>query len=307
MFMESLMTMETAVAAHLYRSPLLGAARMVRVKAGEIRVFDRGSGPAIVFAHGWLGNANLWRKVVDRLADRHRCIALDLPLGAHGTPVDPDADLTPPGCGAIIVDVIEALGLDDVTLVGNDSGGAYSQIGVAARPQRIGRLVLASCETPDDVFPPPPFTGLPKAAQSTGFLKQAMQGLRTREGRMRPEAFGYLAKHPIEEIVFDAYALPAIEDDRILHDIAKAMRSASETHVQQAGKILTATFRKPVLMAWATDDPVFPLAHARAYAAKFADAQVELIDDAFSFTPEDQPERLAALIAAFIAEPRRVS
>lgn len=291
-----------AAAAHCYRSPQLGPARMVAVRAGEIRVFERGRGPAVVFAHGWFANANLWRKVVGRLADGHRCIVLDLPLGAHATPVDPDADLAPPGVGAIIIEAIEALGLENVTLVGNDSGGAYAQIGIAAHPDRIARLVLASCETPDDEFPPPPFTNLPKAAQSLDFLKAAMQGLRTHEGRMQPGAFGRLVKHPIEEKIFDAYALPAIEDDRILHDIAKAMRSASASHVRKAADILTSRFLKPVLFAWAADDPVFPLAHARAYAGKFADARVALIEDAFSFTAEDQPERLAGLIAAFIAE-----
>jgi pimeloyl-ACP methyl ester carboxylesterase len=291
-----------AVATHVYRSPLLGTARMVSVGAGKIRVFERGAGPAVVFAHGWIGNANLWRKVVDRLAGQHRCIVLDLPLGAHGTPVDTEADLTPAGVGAIITDAIEALGFEGVTLVGNDSGGAYSQIGVAARPDRIARLVLASCETPADEFPPPPFTALPQAAQSIEFLKSAMQGLRTREGRMRPVAFGRLAKHPIEERIFDTYALPAIEDDHILHDLAKAMRSASATVVRAAGEVLTARFIKPVLFAWAAEDPVFPLAHARAYAEKFTDARVELIEDAFSFSAEDQPERLAKLIADFIEE-----
>ena len=80
------------------------------------------------------------------------------------------------------------------------------------------------------------------------------------------------------------------------------MRSASATYVQKAGEILTARFIKPVLFAWAADDPVFPLVHARAYAEKFADARVELIEDAFSFTAEDQPERLAQLIATFIAD-----
>lgn len=289
------------VATHSYRSPLLGNPRMVKVGAGQIRVFERGEGPAVVFAHGWFGNANLWRKVVDRLADGYRCFVLDLPLGAHGTPVDPDADLSPQGVGAIIIDVIEALGLSHVTLVGNDSGGAYSQVGVAARPERIARLVLASCETPQDEFPPPPFTALPKAALSADFLKAAMQGLRTHEGRLQPAAFGKLVKHPIEPEIFDTYALPAIEDDRILRDIAKAMRSASADPVRKAGEILVGRFIKPVLFAWAADDPVFPLAHARAYAGKFADARVELIEDAFSFTAEDQPERLAALIAKFVA------
>ena len=131
---------EVEVAAHLYRSPLLGVARTVKVQAGEIRYFERGDGPVIVFTHGWLANANLWRKVVARLSEAHRCIVLDLPLGAHGTPVDPGADLSPPGCGALIMDVIEALGLSDVTLVGNDSGGAYSQIGVAASGGVVGRV-----------------------------------------------------------------------------------------------------------------------------------------------------------------------
>ena len=296
------MSAEAMIAVHHYRSPMLGAARTARVSAGEIRYVERGHGPALVFAHGWLGNANLWRKVVDRLADRHRCIVLDLPLGAHRVPVDPDADLTPSGCGAIITDAIDAIGLDEVTLVGNDSGGAYSQIGVAARPGRIARLVLASCETPFDVFPPPPFTGLREAGKSETFLKQAMQSLRTAEGRRRPGAFGLLMKHPVEETIFDSYALPAIEDDRILHDIAKAMRSASEVPVREAAEILASTFHKPVLFAWASEDPVFPLAHARAYAAKFSDARVELIDDAFSFTAEDQPDRLAGLIADFVRE-----
>lgn len=299
------MTAEVAIAAHLYRSPLLGTARTVTVAAGKISAFERGSGPAVVFAHGWLGNANLWRKVVDRLADGHRCIVLDLPLGAHRMPVDPEADLTPPGCAAIIMDAIDALALDDVTLVGNDSGGAYSQIGVAARADRIARLVLASCETPDDAFPPPPFSALPQLAQSAGLLGQAMQSLRTREGRLRPVAFGHLAKYPIEERILDTYALPAIEDAGILHDIAKAMRSASAVHVRKAADVLSATFKRPVLFAWATDDPVFPPAHARAYAARLADARVEFIEDAYSFTAEDQPDRLAELIATFIAETPR--
>ncbi|WP_074823039.1 MULTISPECIES: hypothetical protein [Bradyrhizobium] len=64
--------------------------------------------------------------------------------------------------------------------------------------------------------------------------------------------------------VFDSYALPVLEDDRLLHDIAKAMRSASETHVQRAAETLIADFRKPVLMAWAAEDPVFPAARDHA-------------------------------------------
>jgi pimeloyl-ACP methyl ester carboxylesterase len=72
--------------------------------------------------------------------------------------------------------------------------------------------------------------------------------------------------------------------------------------VQRAAETLIADFRKPVLMAWAAEDPVFPLAHAQAYAARLSNARVETLADACSFTAEDQPEKLADLVAAFIAE-----
>ena len=98
-----------------------------------------------------------------------------------------------------------------------------------------------------------------------------------------------------------------IEDDAILHDIAKAMRTASETHVKHAAEILVAGFRKPVLLAWAVEDSVFPLAQAQNYAAALPNARIEVISDAFSFTPEDQPERLSVLIASFIAEPGKAA
>ena len=137
---------------HLWRSKALGVEEEVSLPQGRLQYFRRGAGPVVVFAHGWLANANLWRNVVARLADRFTCIALDLPLGAHRIAMDPDADLGPGGCGDLIAAALAALGLLDVTLVGNDSGGAYSQIAVASDPQRVARLVLNSCETPYSEF-----------------------------------------------------------------------------------------------------------------------------------------------------------
>ena len=193
-----------------------------------------------------------------------------------------------------------------MTLVGNDSGGAYSQIGVAARPERIGRLVLASLRNAGRrVSAAAVHRAAAGRQRRSSFSRARCKACAAVSARLRPEAFGLLAKHPIPDDVFDSYALPVVEDDRILHDIAKAMRSASETHVRHAADTLIANFRKPVLMAWAAEDPVFPLAHAQAYAARLSNARVETIADAYSFTAEDQPERLAELIAAFVAEHER--
>ena len=74
-------------------SDALGAPRSVQIPAGTIDYRERGSGPAIVFVHGVGVNGDLWRKVVPRVAAGRRCIAPDLPHGAHSTPLNADAFL----------------------------------------------------------------------------------------------------------------------------------------------------------------------------------------------------------------------
>ena len=129
---------------HRWRSPLLGEAKTLELAQGTIEYFERGRGPTLVLVHGWLANANLWRAVVDALHEDFRCLTLDLPLGAHRWTMPQGADLGPDGIAALIASVLERLELTDVTLVGNDSGGAYSQIAVARHTDRVGRLVLTS-------------------------------------------------------------------------------------------------------------------------------------------------------------------
>jgi pimeloyl-ACP methyl ester carboxylesterase len=131
-----------------WRDPALGVARELELPQGRLRCFEAGSGPPVVFAHGLLVNANLWRKVVARLSPEYRCVALELPLGSHTLPMPGAADLTPYGLADLIADALEAL--EQVTLVGNDTGGALCQMVVTRRPDRIGRLVLTSCDYRDN-------------------------------------------------------------------------------------------------------------------------------------------------------------
>jgi pimeloyl-ACP methyl ester carboxylesterase len=296
--------------AHLWRSPTLGANAVLELPQGRLECFIRGEGPALVFAHGWLTNANLWRKVVAALSGRFRCIALDLPLGAHRRAMPAAADLTPAGCGELICAAIEELGLEDVTLIGNDSGGAYSQIAVASRPALVARLVLNSCETPYGEFPPAPFDGLPAIATDISAFAALLEALADRPARSAEAAFGLLAKHPLENAASDSYALPALRDPAVLRDFAAVVASASSRPVQDAGRALIAGFPGRTLLAWSPEDRVFAAADAERYAAALARGRLALIDDAYSFTPEDQPERLAEAIAAWHgseAEPARAA
>ena len=286
--------------AHRWRSPALGESVLLDLPQGRLEAFRRGEGgPPIVFAHGWLANANLWRGVVERLAGDFACFSLDLPFGAHRLALPTGTDLGADGCAGLVADALEALGLERVTLVGNDSGGAYSQIALSHRPERVARLVLTSCETPYDAFPPVPFDGLPAAARDPVVLGQLLGALEDPAVRGLPAAFGLLVKHPLDGRASDSYALPCLRDPEILRDTAAVMAGASTEAVRRAGAILVERWRDPALLVWSREDPVFPIAHARRYAEALPTAELVELDDSYSFTPEDQPAALAAAIAEF--------
>jgi len=139
----------------------------IQLSAGKVRYREAGVGKPIVFVHGFLVDGRLWDGVVDALSDRYRCLAPDWPLGAQQVAMNPDADLSPPGIARLIAEFVERLGLEDVTIVGNDSGGAMSQVLVTSHPERIGRLVLTNCDTHEN-FPPGPFKAMPPIAKLPG-------------------------------------------------------------------------------------------------------------------------------------------
>jgi pimeloyl-ACP methyl ester carboxylesterase len=283
-----------------WRSAALGSPVELDLPGGRIRCFQSGEGPAVVLVHGILVNANLWRKVVDRLAPALQCVALDLPLGSHELPTGPDADLTPPALAALVLDAVDALGLRDVTLVGNDTGGAICQLAVTERPERIGRLVLTSCDYREN-FPPPEFRSLIEVARR-GALRPVLTPLRVRAARQLPVAYGRLAKRPLDVDASDSYVLPALESAAVRDDLRRVLLGLDTAHTIRAADRLPG-FHRPALVAWSREDAFFPPTDGEALAAALPDARLEWIDDSYTFSPEDQPGRLAGLIEGFVREP----
>src|SRR5512134_112537 len=138
--------------AKSWRSEALGPPQPLEIGGRRIVAHMTGEGPPIVFVHGALVNANLWRKVVP-LLDGHTRVTLDLPLGSHLEPQGEGADMSVPALAGLISGALEALDLSDATVVGNDTGGALTQIAATTDPERVGRLVLTSCDAFDN-FPP---------------------------------------------------------------------------------------------------------------------------------------------------------
>lgn len=273
----------------------------VELDAGTIHYRESGSGPPIVFAHGLLVNGTLWRKVTPLLDDRFRCVVPDLPLGSHREPMKPDADLTPPGVARILAGFMAALDLEDVTLVGNDTGGAISQIVAANHPERLGRLVLTPCDAYEN-FLPPFFRPLQYAAKVPGLLTALVQPTRLRAMQRGPLGFGLLiSPENIDSDVLDAWVRPFLSDGGIRRDAISFLRSISNRYTLEAAEKLR-SFDRPTLIAWAPEDRFFKLRYAERLAAEIPNARLVRIEDSRTFVSEDQPERLAEEIAAFVTE-----
>ena len=284
-----------------WRDPALGTARELDLPGGRLRCFEAGKGAPIVFVHGLLVNANLWRKVVAKLSPDFRCIALDLPLGSHTLPMPENADLSVYALADLVADAIEELGLEDVTLVGNDTGGALCQVVVTRRPERIGRLVLTSCDYRDE-FPPAMFGYFRFLPPISPLIPLLFAPLRLRMARRTPIAFGWLTKRPIDREAEDSYVLPVLSDGRLRADLNKVIRGVDKQYTNEAADKLGG-FDKPALIAWSREDRLFKTEHAERLAEDLPNARVEWVDDARTFSMEDNPGRLSELIAGFVREP----
>ena len=274
--------------------------KTVTLSAGTIHYREAGSGPPIVFVHGFLVDGRLWDGVLDRLADRYRVIAPDWPLGAHRTAMNPDADLTPPGIAALIGEFLDALDLDDVTLVGNDSGGAMSQVFAAGAPARLGRLALTNCDTHEN-FPPGIFKALPPLAKLPGGAQMTIAPFRI-------PAVLRLAIRPFTETTLpnelvDSWAEPATGDRAVLRDVGKVAAGMNKRHTLAAAERLRGS-RLPRLLAGAPRPRVVTSRDAEPLAAEVGgSAKLVRIPDAKTFVALDQPSRVADELAQFAPSP----
>lgn len=276
----------------------LGARHQLTTPTATIRYRERGTGPPVLFVHGLLVNGDLWRSVVPAVAEAgYRCITPDWPLGSHQVPV-PDADLSPPGVAALIADVIAGLELRDVTVVANDTGGALTQLLMTQHPERVGRVVL----TPSDSFErffPPAFAYLPHVAHLPGTVWLLTRLLKLGPLHRLPITFGWLSKRPMDRGAVDSYLSPSRRDARIRDDLRRFLIGVDKAHTMHAARMLPA-FDKPVLLAWSREDRLFPVSLAERLKARLPNAQLELIDDAFTFVAEDRPRELSRLVVDFL-------
>jgi pimeloyl-ACP methyl ester carboxylesterase len=272
----------------------------VELSAGIIEYEDTGGdGPTMVMVHG-LSNSRHWRKVVTELSPEYRCISPTLPLGSHRRPMKPDADLSLRGMGRILAEFIERLTLIDVTLCFNDWSAAQTMIADDLM-DRVGRLVLVSCETADNY--PPGLGGMAvwASAKMPGGILLMRQVLLRRRIRNLPFVYGQMSKRGVPDDLMSEWLEPLRRRD-IRRDLRKYAGDAMNgRRAMRAASSALGSFTRPVLVVWDEEGKMMPNRSGRELAEAFPDSRLVELPDCYTLIPEDQPAALASALRDFVS------
>jgi pimeloyl-ACP methyl ester carboxylesterase len=265
----------------------------IQTSFGNIAYTEQGKGPPAVFLHGVFLNGYVWRHVIDRVADVRRCIAID--LLAHGaTHTPPEQDLSFTSQAHMLEAFCAALGLQQIDLVANDSGGGIAQIFAAHYPHRLRSLTLTNCDTHDN-WPPPAFDDMHHAV-AQGQLGAMLAGMLSDFEQARA-AFSVAYEHPerLDAATICTYLEPLATPaaTRNLERWFAAMQCSHTVAVEP----LLRKLQVPTLIVWGTGDVFFPVqwAHWLQRTIPGMRRVIEL-QDAKLFFPEERPDELATAL-----------
>jgi pimeloyl-ACP methyl ester carboxylesterase len=274
----------------------------IEIPAGTINYEDTGGdGPVVVLLHGLIMDHTQWRKVLPALRDDYRCVLPTLPLGAHRTPMKPEADLTLRGQVNIVADFLAALHLRDVTLVVTDWGGGML-LTHEGRDERVARLVICPAEAFDN-YPP----GLPGrmaviAARMPGGIKLALRQLRIGWLRRSPLLLGWMAKRPLDDDLIAGWTAPGLASKGVRRDLREYATSPLVKEDLIAMTESLSRFTGSALVIWASEDKVMPPAHGARLADLLPNGRLVEVDDSYVLMQEDRPDALAEHLRTFLAE-----
>jgi pimeloyl-ACP methyl ester carboxylesterase len=273
----------------------------VEVTAGPIEYEDTGGeDPVLVFVPGLAMDGRQWGAVSEELRGEFRCLAPTLPMGAHRRPMRADADLSLGGMGRIVTEFLAALELREVTLCFNDWCGAQVMI-AGGGVERVGRLVLVSCETAGNY--PPGLAGHAAwlSAKLPGGVALMRRTLLAPRLRQLPFIFGQMTKRGVPDQLMREWLEP-LKRAEIRRDFRRyagdAMRGKRE--LERANGALR-SFERPVLVVWDREGRMMPNERGRHLADSFPDATYVELDDCYTLIPFDQPHALSQLIRDFAA------
>src|ERR1700727_2849136 len=277
-------------------APTLVTPDVVETPSGRISYASAGSGPVALFVHGVVLNKHLWRHQLAGLSELRRCVAVD--LLAHGdTEIAPDQNVSFTANARMLKEVLDALQVDQVDLVGNDSGGGIAQIFAALYPERVRTLTLTNCDTHDN-WPPEAFKPFVEMVKAGG-LRDTLNAMLADKAIFRsPDALGPAYERPetVTDEDIEIYLRPLVRTEQRTRDLERFVVAFDNKHTRAIDPQLRA-LRAPTLIVWAADDIYFPVkwAHWLAEAIPGAKPPVEL-EGARLFFPEERADEFNRLL-----------
>jgi pimeloyl-ACP methyl ester carboxylesterase len=270
--------------------------RSIQTPSGRISYAEVGSGPVALFVHGVVLNKHLWRHQLAGLSDIRRCIAVD--LLAHGdTEIEPNQDVSVSANANMLREVLDALQVDQVDLVGNDSGGGIAQIFAALNPNRVRTLTLTNCDTHDN-WPPEAFKPFVDMAVAGGLRDTLNAMLADKTIYRSPGTLGPAYERPenVSDEDIEIYLRPLVRSEQRTRDLQRFVAAFDHKHTVVIEPQLR-TLQAPTLIVWATDDVYFPVKWAYWLAETILGAKppVELVG-ARIFFPEERAEEFNQLL-----------
>jgi pimeloyl-ACP methyl ester carboxylesterase len=278
--------------------------RSIEVPAGVIEYDETGSGPPVVLLHGLLIDHTLWDRVLPLLPERFRYIRPVLPLGAHRRAMHAGADLTLPGQVRIVADFLDALALENVTLVHSDWGGALF-LTARGLDHRVARQVILPCEAFGNFPPGLPGTMVALAVRLPGGVQLAARQLRVGWLRRLPPLYGQMARRPVPGEVIRRWTEPVLTDPDIRRDLLAYCRGPFEKAALIRDTEALRRFQGDVLVLWSPDNKVMPPAHGRRLAELIPRSRYAEIPGAYVLSMLDAPEAVAREMGAFLAASER--
>lgn len=271
----------------------------VTVPAGEIDYDETGSGPPVVLLHGVLMDHRLWDGVLPLLPAGFRYVRPVLPLGAHRRPMHPGADLTLTGQVALVGDLLDALDLEDVTLVHADWGGALF-LTAHGRDQRVARQVILPCEAFDNFPPGLPGKMVTLAVAVPGGLRLAARQLRIGWLRRLPFLFGQMARRPLPDELVRSWTEPVLQEPDVRRDLLAYCRSSFDGPTLVRHTEALRGFGGDVLVLWSPDNKVMPPEHGHRLAELLPCGRYAEVPDAYVLSMLDEPDVVAREMGHFL-------
>jgi len=270
--------------------------KTVDTQSGRISYIEPGDGPAALFVHGVPLNGYHWRHALEGLSDIRRCIAPDM-LGLGHTEVSPDQPLDFEAQAQMLIEFLDALGIAEVDLVGNDSGGGIAQIPATCAPSRIRSLTLTNCDTHDN-WPPAAFMPIVQLGKA-GKFGDALAGLLGGPAAARsPAGLGVAFEFPekLGEDVIAVYLQPLTATAERKAQISQYVAVQDNAQTVRIEDKLKA-FNRPTLILWGDKDVFFAAEWAQWLAKTIPGTRkVEILEGARLFFPEERPEVFCAAV-----------